>query len=38
MRAISLRNVYFLVCARVGVCFWKGTRVNVTVVKFWYFV
>ena len=38
LRAVSLRNVYLLVCARVGACFWKGTRVNITVVKFWYFV
>ena len=38
LRAVSLRNVYLLVCARVGACFWKGARVNITVVKFWYFV
>ena len=46
LRAVSLRNVYLLVCARVGACFWKGVRVsfwkgvrmNITVVKFWYFV
>ena len=30
--------LYLLVCARVGACFWKGARVNITVVKFWYFV
>ena len=38
LRAISLRNISFLVCARVGACFWKGARVNITVVKIWYFV
>ena len=36
--AISLRNVYFLVCARMDACFRKGARVDTTVVKIWYFV
>ena len=29
-----MRNVYFLVYARVGACFWKGARVSIQRSKF----